>query len=278
MNKANIYPCLWFDQEGKSAAEFYTDIFPDSEILSSDALVTRYNLLGCPFMNLNGGPRYQKNPSVSFFVYGAAQIDDLYMKLKDGGKVFMPLGKYDWSEKYAWVEDKFGVSWQLDADEINSDQKIVPCLLMTMEQMQMVKKAAEYYCSILTPSQILMSYPPESKTEEVVFSQIRIRGMLMNIMSGRPENQFGFTPGISMVVECENQDEIDNYWELLGKNGRYDVCGWLSDAYGFSWQIVPEILGTLMNGPNRQQVIDAFLKMQKFDIEALKQAANSRAI
>lgn len=92
-------------------------------------------------------------------------------------------------------------------------------------------------------------------------------------MSSNYAHDFDFSPGNSFVIECENQQEIDFYWEKLGDNGRYDMCGWLADKYGISWQIVPSILGTLMSDAEKsKRVIQAFLQMQKFDIETLLNA------
>ena len=75
------------------------------------------------------------------------------------------------------------------------------------------------------------------------------------------------------MIECDDQQEIDHFWKELGKNGRYDMCGWLADEYGVSWQIVPSILSKLMSDPEKgPRVIQAFLKMQKFDIQTLQNA------
>jgi predicted 3-demethylubiquinone-9 3-methyltransferase (glyoxalase superfamily) len=81
---------------------------------------------------------------------------------------------------------------------------------------------------------------------------------------------YKFSPANSYVIECETQKEIDHYWEKLGESGNYNQCGWLDDKFGVSWQIVPSILGKLMSDPNKSpSVVEAFLKMTKFDIEAL---------
>jgi predicted 3-demethylubiquinone-9 3-methyltransferase (glyoxalase superfamily) len=75
------------------------------------------------------------------------------------------------------------------------------------------------------------------------------------------------------VIECDTQEEIDYYWEKLGKGGRYDQCGWLDDQFGFSWQVVPAVLHRLMADPDRApRVVEAFMKMSKFDIQTLMDA------
>ena len=87
------------------------------------------------------------------------------------------------------------------------------------------------------------------------------------------QHDFNFNEGVSLVVECENQAQIDHFWSKLTEGGEESMCGWLKDKYGVSWQIVPSILGKLMSDPERsQRVIAAFMKMKKFDIETLMNA------
>jgi predicted 3-demethylubiquinone-9 3-methyltransferase (glyoxalase superfamily) len=90
-------------------------------------------------------------------------------------------------------------------------------------------------------------------------------------LNGGP--QFNFTEAVSFVVDCETQEEIDYYWNRLTEGGQESMCGWLKDKFGVSWQIVPAVLGKLMSDPEKgQRVIQAFLKMKKFDIKALENA------
>ena len=90
-------------------------------------------------------------------------------------------------------------------------------------------------------------------------------------LNGGPK--YKFTPATSFVIECDTQEDIDYYWERLGAGGRYDQCGWLDDKFGVSWQIVPTILHKLMADPVKsQRVMEAFMKMSKFDIQTLMNA------
>ena len=92
-------------------------------------------------------------------------------------------------------------------------------------------------------------------------------------MNGGP--QFKFTPAISFVVNCENQQEVDELWEKLSAGGSTCKCGWLTDRYGVSWQIVPSVLGRLLQDPNpvkASSVMKAMLQMDKLDIEGLERA------
>ena len=86
-------------------------------------------------------------------------------------------------------------------------------------------------------------------------------------------HKFSFNEAISFVVECEDQDEIDHFWYSLTDGGEESQCGWLKDRFGFSWQIIPDILNNLMSDPARsERVVNAFLKMKKFDIAELERA------
>lgn len=125
------------------------------------------------------------------------------------------------------------------------------------------KEAAEYYCSIFKNSKIVSENPMV-----VIFELNNTKFMALN---GGP--MYKFSPATSQVIECDTQEEIDHYWEQLGKEGKYSQCGWLDDKYGVSWQIVPAILGELMaDAEKAPRVIKAFMKMTKFDIETLKNA------
>jgi predicted 3-demethylubiquinone-9 3-methyltransferase (glyoxalase superfamily) len=273
----SIYPCLWFDNRAKEAATFYCSIFKNAKITSENPMVTKFELEGKPFMGLNGGPVFKINPSISLFVSCPTneEIESTYQKLIEGGSAMMPLGKYPWSEKYGWVVDKFGMTWQLMLGEAPAGvPKIIPCFLFVGEQCGKAKQAIEHYTSIFPDSKIhtLHSYKaggaqPEGNLE---FGHFSLNNYLFAAMDGTGEHNFKFNEGVSIVVECETQDEIDNYWNKLTEGGKEVQCGWLTDKFGVSWQIVPSILATLMNDPAKAgKVMAAFMKMKKFDIGGL---------
>lgn len=277
--KTSIYPCLWFDAQAQEAANFYCGLFQNSKILESTPLVSRFEISGTTFMGLNGGPKYQVNSAVSYFVYcgSDAEIHRIYDSLSEGGSILFPLASYDWSPKYAWVIDRFGVNWQLDVEDIRSTQKIVPCLLFTNEKMGRVKEALTQYTGIFKNSRMLMEapYPSEAGLPEgtLLFAQTKLDGFILNAMSSTLRHDYDFSPGNSIVVECDTQEEIDHFWSQLGAGGQYEQCGWLSDRFGVSWQIVPTILSQLMSDPEKgPRVIEAFLKMKKFEINTLLNA------
>lgn len=137
--------------------------------------------------------------------------------------------------------------------------QMYPCLWFDGQ----AKAAADYYCSIFKNSKIMEENP--------MVVTFELNGNKFMALNGGAK--YKFTPATSFVIECETQEEIDYYWNKLGADGRYDQCGWLDDKFGVSWQIVPSILHKLMADPVRsQKVIEAFMKMSKFDIKTLVDA------
>ncbi|MFN5942609.1 MAG: VOC family protein [Bacteroidota bacterium] len=134
--------------------------------------------------------------------------------------------------------------------------KLYPCLWFDGQ----AKAAAEFYCSVFKDSKILSVNPMA-----VVFEINQSKFMALN---GGPE--YKFSAANSYIVTCDTQEEIDYYWNQFGREGQPGKCGWMIDKYGVSWQIVPSILGSLMNDPEKApKVMYAFMQMSKFEIEKL---------
>lgn len=137
--------------------------------------------------------------------------------------------------------------------------QMYPCLWFDGQ----AKAAADHYCSIFENSKITAENPMVVRFE--------LNGNQFMGLNGGPH--YKFSPATSFVVECETQEEIDYYWEKLGKDGIYNQCGWLDDKFGISWQIVPKVLHQLMADPEKApKVIEAFMQMTKFDIQTLLDA------
>ena len=154
-------------------------------------------------------------------------------------------------------------------------QKITPCLWVEKD----AKAVAQYYLSIFKGGKLkdYRLYDKLSDGQDMPHGSfdtavIEIAGVEFSILAAGP--LFKFNEAISFVVNCKDQQEVDYYWEALTANGGEEgPCGWCKDKYGLSWQVVPAILGELMSNPDKgQRVIQAFLKMKKFDIEILKNA------
>ena len=276
----NIFPCLWFDGTAKEAAEFYCSVFSNSKVTTDTPMVVQFEIEGKKLMGLNGGPMFTINPSISLFV--TCQTDEeterIYNKLFDGGKAMMPLNRYPWSEKYAWVIDKFGMTWQLMLGTLpEGAQKIVTSFLFVGEQYGKAQDAINHYTSIFPGSAIyhLELYKPGEPQPEgnLKFGQFGLDNEMFAAMDGTGNHNFKFNEAVSLTVECETQEEIDNYWTKLTDGGAESQCGWLKDKFGVSWQIVPKVLGRLMTDPAKsQRVMAEVMKMKKLDIQTLVNA------
>lgn len=146
------------------------------------------------------------------------------------------------------------------------------------------EEAINFYTSIFPDSRIVSTtrYPegapgPAGKLMSATFE---LHGQQFMALNGGP--QFKFTEAISLYVACETQEEVDSLWErLLADGGEEQMCGWLKDKYGLSWQIIPNALGELMNDPDpvkAQSVMQAMLQMKKIDIAELRRAYDSAAV
>jgi len=152
-------------------------------------------------------------------------------------------------------------------------QKIYPCLWYDTQ----AEEAVKFYTSIFNNSKIEnISYygndGPGPKGSVLTVS-FQLSGQEYMALNGGPE--YKFTPAMSLFVNCETQEEVDHYWEKLSEGGEKGQCGWLTDKYGVSWQIVPTILGVLMSDKDPRKaanVMHAMLQMHKLDIAILKQA------
>jgi predicted 3-demethylubiquinone-9 3-methyltransferase (glyoxalase superfamily) len=153
-------------------------------------------------------------------------------------------------------------------------RKIVPCLWFDNE----AEEAVNFYTSLFKDSKIISisrygeGAPKPAGTALTVIFQMN--GQEFMALNGGPE--FKFTEAVSLFVDCESQQEVDNYWaKLTADGGEESQCGWLKDKYGLSWQIVPNALGGLLSDPDpakSKKVFDALMQMRKIDIATLERA------
>jgi predicted 3-demethylubiquinone-9 3-methyltransferase (glyoxalase superfamily) len=289
-----ITPFLWFDNQTEEAVNFYLTVFDNSKIKTAtryreesakasgmpenSVMTMAFEIEGQDFIAINGGPIFQITPTISFFVNCETihEIDRLWGKLSGGGAVMMELGSYPFAEKYGWIQDKFGVSWQLILSE--REQKITPCFMFTGDQHKKAEEAINFYTSIFSDSKIIQleRYGKEVGPEgAVVHCKFALNGQEFVAMDSHVNMGMNFNPAISMVVNCETQDEINFYWERLTEGGFEGAqqCGWLQDKFGVSWQIVPNVLGELLSHPDKGgNVMQAMLQMKKLDINLLMEA------
>jgi len=291
----DISTCLWFNDQAEEAFELYSTVFNNVKKLRtaaySDAsaamsgrpkgslMTLEFEIEGQKFMGLNGGPIFQINPSISFYVScdSEAEVEARFNKLSQGGQVLMPLNTYPFSKKYGWVSDKFGVSWQLNLAE--SPQKIIPAIMFVGQQTGRAEEAMKHYISIFENSKILdiaRFEAGQGGTEgDIKHAKFSLDGQVFIAFDGGAAHAFGFSEGVSLIIPCKTQEEVNGFWDKLTDGGQPSQCGWLKDKFGVSWQIVPNVLAELLQGDDAERcksVVDAMLQMSKLDIGRLQAA------
>ena len=134
------------------------------------------------------------------------------------------------------------------------------------------REAADFYTSVFRNSRILsVSQLGSGPAEGAHFVSFELDGQGYTALDGGPT--FQFTPAISFAVSCKTQDEVDHFWERLSEDGEQEMCGWLRDKFGVSWQVVPTALSEFMSDPSKSpSVMEALLTMRKLDIQQLQEA------
>jgi predicted 3-demethylubiquinone-9 3-methyltransferase (glyoxalase superfamily) len=286
-----IIPHLWFDTQAKDAANFYTSLFDNSKVKSVTTItntpsgtcdMVAFMLAGQDFMALSAGPYFKINPSISMFVVfnTESETDAVWNKLAADGTVLMPYQTYPWAQKYGWIQDAYGLTWQLSYTEgAKVEQKITPLLMFTQQFAGKAKEAMDMYTSIFPDSKIEMAIPyaaGEGDVEGYIkHARFTLAGQNFMAMDSSGPHEFVFNEGLSFVVNCDTQEEIDMYWEKLSAVPESEQCGWLKDTYGVSWQIVPSVMNDMMTCGDQakiDRVTQAFLKMKKFDIKTIEEA------
>jgi predicted 3-demethylubiquinone-9 3-methyltransferase (glyoxalase superfamily) len=286
-----IIPHLWFDNEAKEAADFYTSIFRDSKVRDTATLhntpsgsvdLVAVELAGQEFRLISAGPYFKFTPAVSFLVAcnTKEEVDTLWGKLSAGGSTLMELGVYPFSERYGWTQDRFGLSWQImfvGKGEVK--QKITPTLMFVGKQCGKAEEALNFYTSVFHNTKLghILRYgkgQAPDKEGTIKYAEFTLEGEEFAAMDSAREHNFTFNEAISFIVPCHTQDEIDYYWGNLSADPKAEQCGWLKDKFGLSWQIVPSIMDQMLTDkdPNKiARVTEAFLKMKKFDVAKLKE-------
>ncbi len=287
-----IVPHLWFDKEAAEAAKFYTSLFKDSKIIdktkiqgtpSGTAEMVTIELSGQEFMLLSAGPFFTFTPAVSFLIACSTkeEVDTLWEKLSQGGKALMPLDTYPFSEKYGWVEDRYGLSWQvMYIGDSKITQKITPTLMFTGDKCGKAEEAINIYTLVFRNAKVgdILRYGAGEEPDKegtIKHAAFILEGQEFAAMDSAYEHNFTFNEAISFIVYCDTQEELDFYWGKLSAVPEAEQCGWLKDKFGFSWQIVPTVMKEMMQNKDAEKlarVTEAVLKMKKFDIAELKKA------
>lgn len=285
-----IVPHLWFENEAKEAAEFYLSIFENSKILLSTVIrgtpsgnseFIILSLEGRQFMFISAGKSgFSFNGTVSFSICCSSIEEVEYYYNKLAVKEIMKLDSYHFSEKYAWVVDKYGVHWQMVyLKDVQIKDKIIPSVLFSGSNTGKAKEALQYYKDIFKvetePLIILYGDREPERADMVSYSEINLLGKSFSLMDTCPKLDIEFNESISFLINCDTQEEIDYYWDKL--SAIEQECGWVKDKFNFSWQIYPVLMDHIYSKGTDEQierVIQAIMKMKKFIIADVEKAFN----
>lgn len=294
-----IYPCFWYDFTAEEAAALYQQALPNTSVVSTlhyptEALpafqqdfaglplMIELNINGFGISLFNGGDAFAPNPSFSLMLIfdpstnqkAEEALRHAAKVLGEDGNVIMALGEYPFSPLYTWVEDRFGVSWQLimPTEPLRDERPFVlPTFLFGHKEQSRTRSALSLYTEVFEDAEIGTVIPYDETAESVdmggvVYSELQLADQWFVAMDAAAEIDFTFTPGASLLVKCTTQDEIDRLWDGLSATPSAEQCGWCRDEFGFSWQILPEAYQTLCTDP---QSYAAMMKMKKIILAEL---------
>ncbi|WP_285727962.1 VOC family protein [Psychromicrobium xiongbiense] len=298
---------IWCNRTAEEAGAFYAGIFPRASSrvtarypteglldfqreFAGEPLTVEVDLDGYRISLINAGSEFRPNPAISFLLnadplrFGGDEaaardwIHQTWTLLAEGGTALMALGEYPQSPLYGWVEDRYGVSWQLmlTAPTGVPAPAIIPVLVFGGPVQNSAREAIDLYTGLIPDSALgrIVEYPAvggpavdDLETDgtgaagSVMFADFFLAGQAFAAMDSRVAQDFTFTPGLSLQIDCGSQDEIDHLWEALSTVPEAEQCGWLVDPFGVSWQVVPANMDELMERPDAFQHMMAMKKL-----------------
>lgn len=292
-----IVPSLWFDHVAAEAANFYAEVLPGATVTDTQyypteglldfqqefagkELTVEFEVQGYRFVAINAGPQFRVNPSVSFMLNfdpsrderAREHLDEAWAALSDGGSELMPLGEYEFSPHYGWIQDRFGVSWQLILTDAAGEPRpfVIPNLLFGGSAQNRAGAAMEHYTSVFEGARTgaVWRYPDAvgpAPAGSILFGELNLFGQWFALMDSAVEQDFTFNPGVSLMLQCQDQEELDRYWHELSAVPEAEQCGWLVDRFGLSWQVVPANMSELMQAPGS---FEKLMAMKEIEISA----------
>ena len=295
-----ITPNIWCAHDAEEAGAFYASVFdrttsrvvahyPDDGLpefqrsFAGQPLTVDVSIDGYRITLINAGNEFAPNPALSFLVsvdprrfddeYAArGWINRIWTRLGEDGLVVMDIGEYMFSGLYGWVEDRYGVSWQLKLMDLDAEPAplITPMLVFGGPVRSRSHEAIALYGELLPPSGITrqVEYPVTEPhvDEPIIYSEFLLAGQRFAAFDSPVDRDFTFTPGLSLQIDCDGQEEIDRIWNTLSAVPAAEQCGWLVDRFGVSWQIVPANLAELMQHPDAYEHL---MRMKKIVIADL---------
>lgn len=292
-----IVPSLWFADSAAEAADFYVSVFGDGRIIETNRypadefseyepdvagreLSVEFEVGGYRLIALNGGPQFPINYSISlmlnFATAGRAELDRIWAALGDGGSVLMPLQAYDFSPYYGWLRDRYGMTWQLMLPAPGADPRpfVMPTLLFGGAAQNRAGEAQAYYARTFSGARVGTRdryAEPTGPAEpgSLRYGDLLVFGQWLAMMDAAVPQDFSFTCGVSLLLRCSDQAELDRYWAELSAVPAAEQCGWCTDRYGVSWQLVPANLSELMALPG---AFHKLTEMRRIEIDAFQEA------
>ena len=298
MKNNKITPFLWFNKgEAAQAALLYDSVFKDAKVEKSselnntpsgDVQIIPIEIFGHNMQLMSAGPEFKFNPSISFLVAcdSKEEVDGYWTGLAEGGMPLMEIGSYPFSQRYGWIQDKFGVSWQLMyMGDRKGGSKITPTLMFTGDVCGRAEEAINFYRSVFHDTSVdhIMRYEKGEAVDKegtIKHAAFTLEGQMFAAMDSAYDHKFKFNEAISFIISCKDQAELNYYWNKLSAVPEAEQCGWLKDKFGVSWQVTPSALDEMMSRGTKEQVhrvTQAFLKMKKFDIAKLEDAFNGKS-
>ena len=316
-----IVPSLWFDHTALEGARFHVEAFrsalgglageePSTGVahvsryplkgladfqkeFAGDVLEVRYRLAGFELSAINAGDEFTMDPSVSLAVtLNPLAVHDAPARLRalhaallaDGGRELMALKAYDFAPLYAWVQDRYGMTWQLavGSDEPGEDPSdraavsIVPSLLFDGRD-SLAAEALRTWVEVLDrafgSSRLgQMSFyqrQDRQQADSLLHGTAVLAGVPVSAMDNGGEQDFGFSCALSLQVMCDTQEQVDTVWDGLSADPEAEICGWLRDRFGVSWQVCPAGVTELMTRPGAFELMTTMTKPDLSRYEAL---------
>jgi predicted 3-demethylubiquinone-9 3-methyltransferase (glyoxalase superfamily) len=292
MSQQKIVPSIWCNGNAAEVANFYVSVFPDSALgpvahypteglldfqrdMAGKELVVEFNVGGLRMIAINAGPEFTPNPMLSFMLNfdparderAAERLDDVWAQLSEGGRVLMELAEYPFSPHYGWVQDRYGVSWQLMLTNPDGEPRpfVIPALMFANANTNRAEEAARFYVSLFEDARIgtLARWPQaqgEVEAGSVMFGEFAVGDEWFAVMDSPVRHDFDFNEAISLQIDCADQAEIDHFWKALSTVPEAEQCGWCKDRFGVSWQVVPGDMGEVMDQPENYA---AMMRMKK---------------
>jgi predicted 3-demethylubiquinone-9 3-methyltransferase (glyoxalase superfamily) len=292
-----IVPCIWSNANAEDVASYYLSVFPEAEELgrshyptsgladfqesmAGQVLTIDIAVGGFRLTLLNAGSEFRPNPMLSFIVNfdpsrlpdAQTQLDAVWDRLSADGQVLMALDEYPFSKHYGWVQDRFGVSWQLMLTDPEGEPRpfVIPSLMFANANANRGAEAIDHYTATFPEARTgnLVPWPADQdqvKAGSVMFGEFAIGDEWFAVMDSPTDHGFDFNEGLSLQVECADQAEIDRLWQALSRVPEAEVCGWCKDQFGVSWQVVPANLEELLAGSG----FAAMMRMKKIVIAEL---------